>query len=184
MDITEMTPAEYAQARLLAKAQSGYSSHLSPSEIEDGLRSGTLIRGKIRLLQSGGAMRTESQGIVDRGGATDTPDILIVGRAALNRACTGDTVVVRLLTRAEENVESNGSILEQSPEETGGEEDNEAQLVEQVEAGEETSLDDVRKPVRGIVVGVSERKWRPFVATLQLDEAGGSRHLAVPVDSS
>ncbi|KAJ2462478.1 hypothetical protein GGI03_004444 [Coemansia sp. RSA 2337] len=184
MDITEMTPAEYAQARLLAKAQSGYPSHLSPSEIEDGLRSGTLIRGKIRILQPGGAMRTESQGIVDRGGAADTPDILIVGRAALNRACTGDTVVVRLLTRAEENAESNDSILEQGPEETGGEEDNEAQLVELVEAGEETSLDDVRKPVRGIVVGVSERKWRPFVATLQLDEAGGSRHLAVPVDSS
>ncbi|KAJ2867726.1 hypothetical protein GGH94_000600 [Coemansia aciculifera] len=184
MDITEMTPAEYAQARLLAKAQSGYPSHLSPSEIEDGLRSGALVRGKIRILQSGGAMRAESQGIVDRGGAADTPDILIVGRAALNRACTGDTVVVRLLTRAEENAESKDSGIEQSTEETDGEDDNEALAVEQIEAGEETSLDDVRKQVRGVVVGVSERKWRPFVATLQLDEAGGSRHLAVPVDSS
>ncbi|KAJ2834731.1 hypothetical protein FBU31_001736 [Coemansia sp. 'formosensis'] len=184
MDITEMTPAEYAQARILAKAQSGYPSHLSPSEIEDGLRSGTLVRGKIRVLQPGGAMRTESQGIVERGGAADTPDIIIVGRAALNRACTGDTVVVRLLTRAEENAEGKDTVVEQGSDETGDEDDSEALAVEQVEAGEETTLDNARKPVRGVVVGVSERKWRPFVATLQVDEAGGSRHLAVPVDSS
>ncbi|KAJ1819562.1 hypothetical protein LPJ60_003693 [Coemansia sp. RSA 2675] len=182
MDITEMTPAEYAQARLLAKAQSGYPSHLSPSEIEDGLRSGLLVRGKIRVLQPGGAMRTESQGIIDRGGAADTPDILIVGRTALNRACTGDTVIVRLLTRAEENVDNRD--LAADPDSDEAEDDNEAQAVEQIDAGEETSLDNTRKPVRGVVVGVAERKWRPFVATLQLDEAGGSRHLAVPVDSS
>ncbi|KAJ2742037.1 hypothetical protein GGI20_004768 [Coemansia sp. BCRC 34301] len=180
LDITEMTPAEYAQARLLAKAQSGYPSHLSPSDIEDGLRSGALVRGKIRITQSGSVLRAEPQGLVDRGGAADTPDILIVGRAALNRACSGDTVVVRLLARAEE---SRDSAVKQSEIEDDGDSD-EALAVEKIDAGEETSLDDVRAPVCGVVVGVSERKWRPFVATLQLDEAGGSRHLAVPVDNS
>ncbi|KAJ2734872.1 hypothetical protein IW152_001982 [Coemansia sp. BCRC 34962] len=182
MDITEMTPVEYAQARLLAKTQLGYPSHLSPSEIEDGLRLGTLVRGKIRVLQPSGTMRTESQGIVDRGGAADTPDILIVGRTALNRACTGDTVIVRLLTRAEENADSKVLAVEQGSDEA--EDDSEALAVEQIDAGEETSLNNARTPVRGVVVGVAERKWRPFVATLQLDEAGGSRHLAVPVDST
>ncbi|KAJ2886260.1 hypothetical protein IWW38_005247, partial [Coemansia aciculifera] len=93
LDITEMTPAEYAQARLLAKAQSGYPSYLSAGEIEDGLRSGTLVRGKIRIMQSGGSLRPEPQGVIDRGGAAESPDILIVGRSALNRACSGDTVV-------------------------------------------------------------------------------------------
>ncbi|KAJ2500141.1 hypothetical protein IWW47_003268, partial [Coemansia sp. RSA 2052] len=184
LDITEKTPAEYAQARLLAKAQSGYPTHLSPSELEDGLRSGTLVRGKIRIMQSGGALRAEPEGIIERGGAANTPDILVVGRAALNRACTGDTVVVRLLTRDDEGREGSDAAVEQGQSEVEDDDSDEALAVEQIEAGEETSLDNARKPVRGVVVGVSERKWRPFVATLQLDEAGGSRHLAVPVDSS
>ncbi|KAJ2758031.1 hypothetical protein IWQ56_006110, partial [Coemansia nantahalensis] len=65
-----------------------------------------------------------------------------------------------------------------------GDDGDEALAVEQIDAGEETALGDAAQPLRGVVVGVAERRWRPYVATLQLDAGGGARHLAVPVDAS
>ncbi|KAJ2802409.1 hypothetical protein H4R20_003290 [Coemansia guatemalensis] len=177
MDITAQSPEEYAQGRLRAKAQGSYAAYYSPGDIEAGLRSGTLVRGKIRL-HPVSSFRPETQGVVERGG--DVPDIIITGRAALNRACIGDIVVVKLLA---EMKGPQADAMEGADAESEEDED-EVRVVEQTDAGEETPLETATRSVTGVVVGVAERRWRPYVATLQIDEAGGMQHLAVPVDAS
>ncbi|KAI8324308.1 RNB-domain-containing protein [Martensiomyces pterosporus] len=198
LDITAQSPAEYARARLLSKGQTTYASYWLQSDIDDGLRTGALVRGKIRLLQSGG-LRQEVKGVIERSGGL--PDVVVTGRAALNRASMGDVVVVRLLTKAEERKaaeaaddnagldprgDPHGSVAGMETEDCLSDDDDdkeEALAVEQVDAGDETPLSTASETVGGVVVGVVERKWRPYVATLQVDDPGsGSRHLAVPVD--
>ncbi|KAJ2653200.1 hypothetical protein IWW40_000566 [Coemansia sp. RSA 1250] len=178
MDITTKSPAQYAQARLQAKARSQYAAYYSPADIEEGLRSGTLVRGKIRILPAS-SLRAESQGIIER---SDGVDIAVSGRAALNRACTGDLVVVRLLAAGAGNEDVARDAAGSGDE--GEDEDEDELAVEQVDAGDETPVGAVEQSANGVVVGIVERKWRPFVATLQIDEADRMRHLAVPVDAS
>ncbi|KAJ2355925.1 hypothetical protein IWW50_002750 [Coemansia erecta] len=178
MDVTAMTAGEYAQARLQAKAQGSYAAHYSADDIADGLRSGMLARGTIRLRPGGG----EAQGVIER---SDAPDIVVIGRAALNRACSGDTVVVRLLGSSETSADGRAGVeSDDDGASEGGEEEEEALAVEQIGAGDETPVAAATATVQGVVVGVAERRWRPYVATLQADEAGGMRHLAVPVDAA
>ncbi|KAJ2847893.1 hypothetical protein IWW36_003615 [Coemansia brasiliensis] len=174
MDITTKSPAQYAQARLQAKAQNQYTAYYSPADIEEGLRNGTLVRGKIRILPASN-LRSESQGIIER---SDGADIVVSGRAALNRACTGDLVVVKLLAAGTSSEDVARDAVDSD------DEDEEELAVEQVDVGDETPVGVIELSVNGVVVGITERKWRPFVATLQIDEAGGMRHLAVPVDAS
>ncbi|KAJ2162481.1 hypothetical protein GGF46_000612 [Coemansia sp. RSA 552] len=186
MDITAMSPAEYARARLQAKAQGSHRAYLSDADIDEGVRAGTLVRGKIRLLPAN-ATRAETQGVIERDG--DVPDIVVTGRAALNRVCTGDVVVVKLLTGSTEQALESKDAKTGDGDNVEGEDATEdiaeAQAAEQIDVGEETPVGAASAPpVPGEVVGVVERKWRPYVATLQVDEAGGMRHLAVPVDAS
>ncbi|KAJ2787358.1 hypothetical protein GGI15_000783 [Coemansia interrupta] len=168
MDITALTPAQYAAARLQAKAHGEFGRHLSPDEIAEGLRSGELIRGKIRIMQ-------RTRGVVER--ADGLPSIEVVGRAALNRACSGDSVVVRLLGHGEAAAQDAESA---DSDDEGGVSDREDDLAD---AGDEPVAEQTQTAaVRGVVVGVAQRSWRPYVATLQADDSGGARHLAVPVD--
>ncbi|KAJ2612299.1 hypothetical protein EV177_003065 [Coemansia sp. RSA 1804] len=197
MDITDKTALEYAQSRLQAKSQTAYypAAYWSPQDVEDGLRVGTLVRGKIRMLRTGpaaGASR-QPQGIIDR--ADGAPSILVSGRVALNRACPGDTVVVRLLTDSEAAA-NNTAAAAAAKADVGGNgddaesesDDEESVAVDQIDAGEEPIAESetlAANHASGVVVSVTERKWRPFVATLQIDGSGSSsssRHLAVPVD--
>ncbi|KAJ2634608.1 hypothetical protein GGF40_004101 [Coemansia sp. RSA 1286] len=188
MDITAMTPEQYAKARLQAKAQGEFSRHLSAADIADGLRRGELVRGKIRIVQ-------RSRGVIERGDGQ--PDIDIVGRAALNRACSGDTVVVRLLGHAEasalkqQHVEGADALSGhanddgEEKDKRDDEDDERDGLARLADAGDEPPVSAVeRKCVHGVVVGVAHRSWRPYVATLQADDSGGARHLAVPVDAN
>ncbi|KAJ1648142.1 hypothetical protein LPJ64_000502, partial [Coemansia asiatica] len=167
MDISVMSPMQYAVARLQAKAQGEFTRYLNPADIFDGLRRGELVRGKIRVVQ-------RSRGIIERGDGQ--PDIEIIGRAALNRACSGDTVVVRMLGHAET----------QKTDESSNEGDDERDSLDMLaDAGEEPPVSIAGKKCQyGVVVGVDRRCWRPYVATLQMDDSGGARHLAVPVDAS
>ncbi|KAJ2501426.1 hypothetical protein GGH96_001949 [Coemansia sp. RSA 1972] len=183
MDVTAMSACEFAQARLQAKAQGSYAKHYSESDISDGLRNGTLVRGTIRL-RAGGGMRNESQGVIER---TEAPDIVVIGRAALNRACSGDTVVVRLLGNSESSIGEAKAADGDDDDADDAADSKDALAVEQIEAGDEAPVADkanVATAVHGVVVGVVERRWRPYVATLQADAAGGMRHLAVPVDAA
>ncbi|KAJ2724545.1 hypothetical protein GGI07_001892 [Coemansia sp. Benny D115] len=115
-------------------------------------------------------------------------NIEVHGQMALNRACSGDTVVVRLLAHGEGerncvSVESkfNYENNDGSANCVGG--------AELVDVGNELSAyksaDSNCKPALcGVVVGIMQRSWRPFVATLQVDLTGSSWHLAVPVNAS
>ncbi|KAJ1865089.1 hypothetical protein LPJ73_000113 [Coemansia sp. RSA 2703] len=167
MDITALTPAQYAAARLQAKAHGEFGRHLSSDEIAEGLRTGELIKGKIRIIQ-------RTRGTVER---TDgLPNVEVVGRAALNRACSGDSVVVRLLGHGEAAAQD----ADGGNEDEGDLSDREDDLAD---AGDEPVGQQTQAAaVRGVVVGVAQRSWRPYVATLQADDSGGARHLAVPVD--
>ncbi|KAJ1949226.1 hypothetical protein FBU59_001236, partial [Linderina macrospora] len=178
MDISALDPAEYAQLRLSSKSKQGYASYWSPEEVADGLRTGTLVRGKLRMTRS---KDRESVGVVEREGK---PDIVVTGRLALNRAADGDIVVVRVLASSEEISElADNNNDDGDGDDQDGDGEDEAMAVELIDAGEETALGaGAEMAVAGVVVSVPERKWRMYVATLQTDEAGGAQHLAVPVD--
>ncbi|KAJ1664922.1 hypothetical protein IW140_003741 [Coemansia sp. RSA 1813] len=196
MDITDMTPLEYARQRIKAKSDNGYPDYWALGDVEDGLRAGTLIRGKIRMTRAGPAAavagtiqgsKQQPQGIIERNGGL--PSIVVSGRMALNRACPGDTIVVRILTDSEtagDAANEEAAIGDIEGGDTAGSDEDEDSAVDQIDAGEETAANnETHRHVRGAVVYVAERKWRPFVATLQVDEAGGgSKHLAVPVDAN
>ncbi|KAJ2549805.1 hypothetical protein EV175_004308, partial [Coemansia sp. RSA 1933] len=190
MDITDKTPMEYAQARIKAKSENGYPDYWALCNVEDGLRAGTLIRGKIRMVRVGpaaGSNKQQPQGIIERDGGL--PNVVISGRLALNRACPGDTVIVRILTdneAASDGTEANVATGDVEGDDVGADDDEDV-AVDQIDAGDEpTTSSETLSYVSGAVVSVAERKWRPFVATLQADESsgGGNRHLAVPVDIS
>ncbi|KAJ2857036.1 hypothetical protein GGI22_003626, partial [Coemansia erecta] len=187
MDITDKSPLEYAHARIKAKSENGYPDYWALCDVEDGLRAGTLIRGKIRIVRAGPAgAKRQPQGIIERAGGL--PSVVISGRLALNRVCPGDTVVVRILTGSEASdgaAEAEAAIGDDVEGAVGSDaEDEEDIAVDQIDAGEEAAAaNEESGHLRGTVVYVAERKWRPFVATLQVDE-GGSKHLAVPVDAS
>ncbi|KAJ1957444.1 hypothetical protein EC988_000830, partial [Linderina pennispora] len=175
MDISALDPVEFAQLRLANKSKQGYASYWSPEEVAEGLRMGTLVRGKLRMTRS---KDKEPSGVIEREGK---PDIVVTGRLALNRAADGDTVVVRVLAMAEEipRLGADGTSEEDQDQDDADEE----MAAELIDAGEEMApASGTEKPVSGVVVCVPERKWRMYVATLQLDEAGGAQHLAVPVD--
>ncbi|KAJ2470315.1 hypothetical protein GGI02_003010, partial [Coemansia sp. RSA 2322] len=167
-DVTAMTAAEHARARLVARAGGEYPAHAAPGAIADGLRDGSLVRGTLRMAARGG----EARGVVERAGGGS---VEVVGRRALNRACGGDTVVVRLMARGGEG--GGGAPGGEPGGESGGESDGAVDAGDDAAGGGSAQL-------RGVVVGVSERRWRPFVATLQPDDGGGTRHLAVPVDAA
>ncbi|KAJ2627505.1 hypothetical protein IW137_005629, partial [Coemansia sp. RSA 1287] len=136
MDVTAISAGEFAQARLQAKAQGSYAKHYSEGDISDGLRNGTLVRGTIRL-RAGGGMRSESQGVIER---SDAPDIVVVGRAALNRACSGDTVVVRLLGNSESSVGEAKAADGDDDDADDAADSEDALAVEQIEAGDEAPV--------------------------------------------
>ncbi|KAJ2162468.1 hypothetical protein GGF46_000599, partial [Coemansia sp. RSA 552] len=119
----------------------------------------------------------------------NTEAVCPVSISPLNWVCTGNAVVVGLLTGSTEQVLESKGVKTGDGGNVDGEdvtEDiEEARAAEQIDVGEETPVGAVSIPPEpGEVVGVIERKWRPYVATLQVDEAGGMRHLAVPVDAS
>lgn len=186
MDITQTTMAQYASNKLKAQNSDeagNFAQYLSAAELEEGIKRGELVRGKIKVLRSGNAS-LEAKAVIDRS-AEGKPTIEVVGKAAINRACSGDTVVARILK---------SSIVNKAPQvDVNDEEDIEEDIsetleAESIDAGEDASIENPEEEsmVYGTVVGVMERKWRPFVATLQVDDIkrGGARHLAIPVDSA
>ncbi|KAI7828302.1 hypothetical protein BX661DRAFT_198107 [Kickxella alabastrina] len=161
MDVSARTPLEHARHRLRAQsAATDYARHWPDADIQAGLRAGALVKGTVRLARRG------TLGVVERRGAEP---IAVAGRAALNRACAGDTVVVRLLS--DSGSDSDGLDDADGLGDAGG------------LGGAGAFATTAADRLRGVVVGIAQRSWRPFVATLQADEGGGARHLAVPVDS-
>ncbi|KAI8373200.1 uncharacterized protein BYT42DRAFT_61558 [Radiomyces spectabilis] len=148
-------------------AVSGYTEYKSADELEVGIKSSRYISGTLHCRAN-----QRDQAYV-RGGDKLGTDILIVGNENRNRAVHGDMVVVELLSanhwaKAANEIGYNGASAEDEYEQL--------RLARAV---------DTEKPT-GRVVGVLNRNWRSYVATIQEDSAetgGGSFHLAIPLDS-
>ncbi|OAD80484.1 hypothetical protein PHYBLDRAFT_138042 [Phycomyces blakesleeanus NRRL 1555(-)] len=143
-------------------AVQGFTEYKSTEELEVGIKSSRFFSGTLRCRSD-----ARDQAYVNSAGK----DILIVGNQNRNRAVHGDTVVVELLSENNWATASN----EISYEGGSTEEDIEGSqwVVQQTEKSRPT----------GRVVGILNRNWRSYVATLQEDSPDGSFHLAVPLDS-
>ncbi|KAJ1920729.1 hypothetical protein H4219_001128 [Mycoemilia scoparia] len=178
LDITLKSPTEHARSRIKDKSQGEYQKHLSDYEIEQGLSTGKLIQGVLKGIQNTSA--GEKQAIISRG-HLGKPDILIVGSVRRNRAIDGDTVVVRLL---DQQGDVDSTDLPTQPEEKKAD-DVDGFDFDIGEAVEYTDGKGVEKlgAVYGEVVGITNRTWRPFVATIKPEEGGKMSSTTGPTDS-
>ncbi|OAD03553.1 hypothetical protein MUCCIDRAFT_163112 [Mucor lusitanicus CBS 277.49] len=147
-------------------AVSGYSEYKSVDELEVGIKSHRYFSGVLRCRKD-----SRDQAYVN-GGSHLGKDILIVGNDNRNRAVHGDAVVVELLSESNWATPSNEIAFSSSNAEDEYEEDR------------FTNAAAASTQPTGRVVGVLNRNWRSYVATLQEDSSvvGGSIHLAIPLD--
>ncbi|CAO3696837.1 unnamed protein product [Umbelopsis ramanniana] len=142
----------------------GYTEYKSSADLEAGIKSNRYISGVIRINAS-----NRDQAFVSN---SNSPlgDVMIVGNEDRNRAVQGDTVVVELLSENNRATPSFGISYD-------GNDDEEQGYQVSVEPNSAK-----RRPM-GRVVGIVQRNWRSYVATIQEDgiEQGGSMHLAIPL---
>ncbi|KAI9485834.1 MAG: DIS3-like exonuclease 1-like protein [Benjaminiella poitrasii] len=146
-------------------AVNGYSEYKPIDELEVGIKSNRYYSGILRCRKD-----NRDQAYVNDSGLLGK-DILIIGNENRNRAVHGDLVVVELLPESSRAIISNDISFDSSNAEDEYEEDRFRNTIA------------TSRPI-GRVVGVLNRNWRSYVATLQEDssEIGGSIHLAIPLD--
>ncbi|KAI9323091.1 DIS3-like exonuclease 1-like protein [Dichotomocladium elegans] len=145
-------------------AVAGYTEYKSMEELEAGIKSSRYFSGVLKCRQG-----TRDTAYVN-GGSQLGKDILIVGSGNMNRSVHGDLVVVELLseshwTTAPNVIAYGGTSAE--------DEFDELRLA--------SSTENMRPT--GRVVGILNRNWRSYVATIQEDPVEGGWHLAIPLDS-
>ncbi|XP_075227748.1 exosome complex exonuclease RRP44-like protein Dis3 [Lycorma delicatula] len=147
-----------------------FPSHLSLSEIHEGIKSGKLYQGS--FLASRENFLEAQVNVEDH----EKP-ILVQGREGLNRAVDGDTVAIELLPESEWSIPSelvlqdeeidSGDVLEREEEEELG----------------KAKKKDVEKQPTGRVVGIIRRKWRQYCGILQENPVKGYvRHMFIPAE--
>ncbi|KAI7869074.1 hypothetical protein BDF14DRAFT_1880529 [Spinellus fusiger] len=142
----------------------GFTEYKSTEELEVGIKS---------LRYFSGTLHCRSDNTAQAYVKTTGREILIVGNENRNRTVHGDTVVVELLLEnnwvALSNEIGYNGTSSSSMEEGQGESQWAAQQTE------------TTRPT-GRVVGVLNRNWRSYVATLQEDSGEGFYHVSVPLD--
>ncbi|BET02349.1 RNB [Nesidiocoris tenuis] len=170
MGLTAMSFADYAEGtdsptlceRLCSKRWSQlkdedqtqvFKPHLAPSAVQAGLKAGKLFKGPFYASRDNCLEATVK---------LDDRDVLLQGKASLNRAIDGDTVVIEILPESEWKAPSNLVVLSEDADEVV--EDNSA-----------------AKQATGRVVAIVNRKHLQFCGILQVSPiAGHTRHLFVP----
>ena len=145
-----------------------YKTHLSPDAVSAGIKSGIIYSGMISVssYHTVEAYVRVSEEINKQLGG----DIFIPSTLLRNRAVHGDLVAVSLLPRSKWK-----SALSATRLITGGEDEKELQKNNE----DSTSV----KPT-GEVVGIIQRNWRLYSATIQKpDRADARRILAIPIDA-
>ena len=156
-------PGASADPGALAKF-APFAEHLTPAAIASGVKGGTLHQGAMRTSRF-----TPWEGRVssDAIGA----EILIVGRANMNRSVDGDVVAVRLLPESEWR-KPNDKVAHEAKGEEAGDPDAEAPGSSSValaprtaeEAGGDAPADAPAETSgavpTGVVVGIARRSWR------------------------
>ncbi|KAI8866480.1 RNB-domain-containing protein [Ramicandelaber brevisporus] len=151
----------------------GYTEYRSMAELETGVKSGILVKGvlKVRGNRSDEAYLDRSSA-ASNGNTGDLDEFADSGTAQAAAARASDIVIIGIENR-------NRAI--------GGD-----TVAVEIISSVDGSSDGGRR--FGRVVGVFERAWRPYVATIQIDDklrestgsgsASASMHLAVPLDRS
>ncbi|KAI8980354.1 hypothetical protein BDB01DRAFT_797508 [Pilobolus umbonatus] len=147
-----------------AASPCGYVEYKPLNELEAGIKSNHYISGTIRCRKDNRDQAYVHHAKLDK-------DIIIMGNEHRNRAVHGDTVVVEILSENNWTTASNDIAYNASPAEDEYEEDR-------------FNNENKSTQPTGRVVGILNRNWRPYVATIQEDssELGGSIHLAIPLD--
>jgi len=144
-----------------------FPEHLSPMQINSGLKSKTLCQGVFYVSRT-----SFLEGTVNVEGKDP---ILVQGLEAMNRAVDGDVVAVRLLEE-----ERWAAPLEVVLEDTGFDKGDTLDLDKKM-VEESTKSKDVQ--LSGNVVGIVRRKWRQYCGMLQSNPIKGSyRHIFVAAE--
>lgn len=130
--------------------QTGYSPHLSGTKLSEKIRKGEAYQGILRTSPSSWRKGTV---IIKQTGAEDI-EIKIAGRMNMNRAVTGDTVVVELL-----KPEVDKEALADAVEETTTVVTDDEPLVATTEQF-------------GRIIGIAKRNWGTYCGSLRKDEIG------------
>ncbi|XP_023335142.1 DIS3-like exonuclease 1 [Eurytemora carolleeae] len=146
-----------------------YTEHLKPEVLEAGIKAGKYIVGTLNVNKH----LSSREAFVPRIGEKNkgTGDILISGMRDRNRAIQGDRVVVELAPKSEWKARATALIKDE----------------EEKDEGRSWSKGADVMPT-GRVLGILERNWREYIATLPSDEnagmerATGRRVLVCPFD--
>ena len=146
-----------------------FAEHLSPAAVAAGLAGGSLHQGALRTQRHSpweGSIACDALGC----------DILLSGRAALNRAMDGDVVAVSLLPRSEWRAPS--AVLPGSGADAEAAEAVDVSLAPRVAdertEGEAVSHSHLQKTPTGVVVSVTRRAWRERGYASSLDVGPGA----------
>merc|ERR1719232_1026984 len=162
---------EFAAANPTEDRTKDYFEYYKPEVLEAGLRSGKFVSGRLSVNKH----LAMTEAFVARGGAhektgSSDADILISGNGDRNRAVDGDIVVVEILPKSE--WKSRGS-----------------RLVDLEDREKDEGLSWSRGAdvmTTGRVVGVLQRNWGSYIASLpreeedSMDKAAGKRILVIP----
>nr|KAG5699567.1 hypothetical protein BaRGS_033763 [Batillaria attramentaria] len=151
--------ADAAKARKEGKHFTGY---LPPAVLDEGLKSGRFVSGRLNVNR----FNAMAEAFVLRTGCDMTEDsgadILVVGAKDRNRAVHGDQVVVEIYPKSQWRARSLAvRIAEESEDDDDDDDDDEER------APKDTG--DSRLPT-GHVVGVLQRQWRDYIASVSPDE--------------
>ena len=146
-----------------------FPEHLSPSQINIGIKSGSLLQGVFYLSRTNfqeGTVNCEGQ---------DQP-ILLQGLEKLNRAVDGDVVAVQLLEKSKWTAPAE-IVLEDKGYDPGDTLDQDKEVIDQA-----IKAKDVQPT--GRVVGIIRRKWRQYCGMLQENPSGANAtmHIFVPAE--
>ncbi|XP_034936260.1 exosome complex exonuclease RRP44 [Chelonus insularis] len=153
------------------KGEPLFPSHLTPSQLHDGIKNGKLLQGTFLASRENfleGSVNVEGR----------EKFILVQGRAGLNRAIDGDIVAIELLPEEEWSIPSELVLEEDDNEEDPGD-----VLDEEKEILEQKPIKEVERTPTGRIVGIIRRKWRQYCGILQPNVVTGNvKHLFVPAE--
>ncbi|KAJ1656745.1 hypothetical protein IWQ61_003734 [Dispira simplex] len=135
-----------------------YMPHLKLEELETLVKSGVLYRGVFTVRDPRKDLVTAR--LATEGGQRER-EVIIPDQNSRNRAIHNDAVAIRLIPRPEEPDVNN--------------------ITTTVDALTDNPVDE---RYYGEVVGILQKNWRLYVATIQQEGDQGTYHLAVPLDSA
>ncbi|OAC99195.1 hypothetical protein MUCCIDRAFT_154095 [Mucor lusitanicus CBS 277.49] len=126
-----------------------YEEHLSPAQIQNGIKKGTLIQAPFNVSVHN-VQEATVVGEVDG----EVKTIFILGRKHFNRCIQGDIVAVELLPKSEWKRGASIAIEE--------EDDDEEKMFGEEEVIDKMTESDSPVEPTGKVVGIIRKKWRPY----------------------